>query len=150
MYPTDAITVTHEQVGAGSYTFVNDTQPKTILAIAMQQSGVASTTELYCGSTKIFVNYGKDFPQAQVQYFCDNTISLTKSGNDSSSVILTYLPRNIHQDLAIRVMQATPSAVFYTPTLNTSYSNVFLILFLALSLIIFLLAWRLGASIFGK
>ena len=95
MYPIDAITINHELVGASSFTMLA-TSTNTILGISIQQSGNASITQLKCGSTVLALNYGKDFSFNAISYLCyDKNITVSKTGNDNSSIIITYVPYNI-------------------------------------------------------
>jgi len=92
MFPNDSISLFHSITGNTSYNFVTGTAPKTILAVAMQQSKDLSDTILYCGTTPIAKNYAKDLPQILMNYQCANTISISKTGMDESSVNITYVP----------------------------------------------------------
>jgi len=74
------------------HTLVSGTDEKTILGVAMQQSKDLSDTLVYCGNDVIAKNYAKDFPQVIMNYQCNDTISISKNGNYSSSIILTYVP----------------------------------------------------------
>lgn len=95
MFPTDAITIQHELVGDSSYVMVSGTDKKTIIGISIQQSKDASTSQIRCGTTTLALNYAKDLPFNQVQYLCNDTINVTKTGQDSASFLITYVPRDI-------------------------------------------------------
>jgi len=92
MLPNDTITLFKEISGNATYTFVSGNSPKTILAVSMQQSKDLSDTILLCGNTVIAKNYAKDFPQNIVNYHCSDNITISKTGNDLSSVIISYVP----------------------------------------------------------
>jgi hypothetical protein len=117
MFPTDALTITHEQVGAGSYTFFSS-GVHYILGLFMQQSGQASDTILLCGTTEIAKNYAKDLFYSSMQYRCDGTLKLTKTGNDKSFMAITYVER----DLSVLPTTASMSA-----SVNDAYAVAWLL-----------------------
>lgn len=145
MYPKDAVTLHHELSGPSSFTLVSGTNVKYILGLSMQQSGTASTSRILCGTAPIALNYGKDFSFNDIQYRCAGSIILDKTGQDSSSFIVTYVPRDILVDSApagIAVDFATPSA--------TAINNSLATLWIMLGAVIFLLAFRVGVHFFGR
>jgi hypothetical protein len=93
-FPTDAITVYTEQVGAGSKVLIA-TGTKTILGVQSSQSGIASYSTISCGTTTIMKNYGKDFPFTPVNIVCNSAINYYKTGNDSVSFIVSYVNYNL-------------------------------------------------------
>lgn len=93
MYDNDAITLFYEQSGAGSHEFIGS-GVHTIISYSIQQSGQASDTLLKCGSTTFARNYAKDSTYNQVSIHCNEAISVTKTGNDSIFVSVTYIPRD--------------------------------------------------------
>jgi len=92
MFPNDSITLYEEIVGITTTDLVNDNDDKTILAITFQQSKDLSDTVLYCGNDILAKNYGKDFGQTYTNYQCSDNITISKTGNDEASVIITYVP----------------------------------------------------------
>jgi len=90
MFPKDAKTVTQELVGASTATML-PSGSYTILNVSMQQSGTASDTSLLCGSSLIAKNYARDFPTNDMSYNCNDTLVGTKTGNDSSTIVVTYV-----------------------------------------------------------
>lgn len=94
MFPNDAVTVFHELVGVSNYQFL-PTGTYTILGVSVQQSATNSTSELMCGNTTLVKNYGKDFPYNNVHFLCESTVSVQKTGQDSASFIITYVPYKI-------------------------------------------------------
>lgn len=93
MFPIDAITFQHELQGAGSFTLSSST--RTILGLSIQQSGVASNSWIECRGTIIAYNYSKDFGFNPMNYVCNGALTLSKTGQDSASFLITYVPRNI-------------------------------------------------------
>jgi len=88
-FPPETLTISTELVGAGSTTIL-PTGTYTILQVNMQQSGVASETQLLCGTLIIAKNYAKDLPSIQMSYVCNNTVTLSKTGADSSTAVVVY------------------------------------------------------------
>jgi hypothetical protein len=108
MYPVDAITIYRELVGPHTYTLVSGSSPKTILGVSIQQSATNSTSDVRCGASDIFVrNYGKDFPFNIINKICSADIVVEKTGQDSASFIITYVPRDVRT-----TQDATASAQF--------------------------------------
>lgn len=106
MFPSDAVSIYYEQVGAGSHTLVSGTNVKYVLGVQMQQSGVASDSILQCGSSVISRNYAKNLTFELTSYRCADIIQIVKTGNDNVSVEVTYVPRDIvtTQDPLIRTV----------------------------------------------
>ena len=93
MFPVDAITQSVELFDEDSFTFDSTTNPKTILNISMQQSGLQSATELLCGSTTLAKNYDADLEQVLMNRTCFDTLSVDKTGiGDDAFIIVTYVP----------------------------------------------------------
>lgn len=93
MFPVDAITKSVELFDVDNFTFDSTNSPKTILNVAMQQSGLQSNTELLCGSTVIARNYNKDLEQVLMNRVCFDTLSANKTGTgDDAFIIVTYVP----------------------------------------------------------
>jgi len=92
MYPNDAITVVQEINGNTTWVVTNSGN-YTILAVAMQQENVASNTIIQCGSNIVAKNYATNFSNVTMNYQCQNkVIQVVKTGNDHSTVIITYVP----------------------------------------------------------
>lgn len=92
MFPNDSITLFKEISGNTTFVMVSGTAPKTIIGVAMQQSKDLSDTVLLCGSNVLAKNYAKDLPQILMNYQCAQPITISKTGNDVSSISLTYVP----------------------------------------------------------
>lgn len=109
MFPPDSITYHSELSGPVTDYFFTD-PPATLLGISFQQSANNSTTELRCGNDTVALNYAKDLSFNPLNYVCDQSLNLTKTGNDNSSVIVTYVPydRSLYPD------GYNPSAVIST------------------------------------
>lgn len=103
IFPNDSISVYAEQVGAGTGTLA-PAGIKTILGVQSSQSGTASFSKIECGSNTIMKNYGKDFGFSAVSFVCEQPLTYSKTGNDSVSFIITYVPYNL-------VTQATSTAM---------------------------------------
>ena len=92
MFPVDAITVTTELIGVSDFILVNDTNPKTILGLSIQQSGTASDSFVLCGQATVAKNYAKEISQVLLNAKCNDIIKVEKTGNDDAFFILTYVP----------------------------------------------------------
>ena len=125
-YPQNAITCTHEQVGAGSFTCESIAKHRTIFAVKMVQSGVASNTEILCGSQTIAKNYAKDLEQTFLSYDCNGTISFSKTGADSSMVSIVYTDYNYISQ------EASRSAIADTAQITYNGIIIFLVVFFGL------------------
>lgn len=140
MYDTDALTITHEQVGPGTYQFLATGTIRYVLGVGVQQSGTASDTLVKCGNNLISRNYGKDANFQQMSYRCTEAITLDKTGNDSAFITITYIER----DLSLTTPLSISSSV--SATINNQQFGIFttsyiLILF-ALGLLIGLISLR--------
>lgn len=92
MYPNDAITAVQEISGVTTWVITNSGN-YTVLAVAMQQQNNASNTIVKCGNDIVAKNYATNFSNVQMNYQCENNIlQVSKTGNDSSTVIVTYVP----------------------------------------------------------
>lgn len=114
MFPTDSISIYKELIGSSSSTLVT-TYPTTIVGFSIQQSSVASESHILCGNTTIAKNYAKDFPFNKVNFLCNDTIGVSKTGQDSASFIVTYVPYNLR-------LTATSTATIATSTATTTIS----------------------------
>jgi len=93
MYPQDATTTVGVITGNTERLLV-PTSTNTILGVRLQQSGTASETHISCGTVDVISNFGKDFPQANIQYLCTSAIYAHKTGNDTSWYAVTFVNRN--------------------------------------------------------
>jgi len=92
MYPNDAITFVTEISGVTTNIFT-DNGDFTVLAVAMQQANNSSATQVKCGDNIVAKNYATNFANVTMNYQCpDNILQISKTGNDSSTVIVTYVP----------------------------------------------------------
>lgn len=132
MFPTDALTITHEQVGAGSYTFFSS-GVHTVLGLYMAQSGTASDTFLNCGSAIIAKNYAKELAFVNLHYYCNGSLSIVKTGNDSSFISLTYVSRDMN-------------LVPYTASESGSINDVFGIAWLLAGILVFTIGAWIGSQ----
>jgi len=95
MYPTDAITIYDEINGNVTDTLVSGSNAKTVLGVSFQQENISSDTSLRCGTQIIAKNYATNLNYNPLSYVCYDTINILKTGNDSASVIVTYVPRDV-------------------------------------------------------
>ena len=93
--PTDTVTLFNEVSGTGNTVLVSGTTGKTILGVAMQQQNVASDTDVRCGTTVIARNYATNFSYVPINKVCYDTINIQKTGNDTASVIVNYVPYDL-------------------------------------------------------
>jgi len=91
MYPQDAITYSIELNGVITDFFYTGDE-STLLGVAMQQSANNSVTTLRCGSDSVAQNYAKDLAFIPLNKECTDSLSLTKTGNDTSFIVVTYVP----------------------------------------------------------
>jgi hypothetical protein len=147
MFDEGAVTVIHELVGAGSYIIVNDTNLKYIQSVAMQQSGVASVSEIYCGTDVVARNYGKDFPAVLMQYRCTDIIQVSKTGNDSSTFIITYTTRDLSQ---LRVSTSSGQLVEFGNQTAIAMQGLSFILWTGFALLLLMQSIMFGTWIFKK
>jgi len=122
-YPQDAITKTFIVDGVIPSTFI-DNPPATILSVHIQQSGLASETQLLCGPDVIAFNFAKDYGLDLIQYFCNQNLTISKTGQDKAFVSLTYIKRDISQ------ATSTEPFVFNGYTNGEIINGVFLFLIL--------------------
>jgi len=95
MLPSNTISYTKEIPlnGAGDYV-ITTSYPTTILGFASIQGNVASDTKLVCGSNQILNNFSKDFFYTELNYVCEGTLKITKTGNDQAMIIVNYVNYN--------------------------------------------------------
>jgi len=92
MFQNDAVTYVTEISGVTTDIFT-DSGNYTVLSVAMQQENNSSATQVKCGSDLIAKNYATNFSAVQMNYQCaDDILQISKTGNDSSTVIVTYVP----------------------------------------------------------
>lgn len=97
MLNSDTLTYTVEipQNGSGDYV-ITTSYPTTILGFASIQADVSSNTRLMCGSNQVLNNFSKDFLYTDLNYICNDTLKITKSGNNQEMIIVNYVPYNNH------------------------------------------------------
>lgn len=94
-FPNDTRTISQELVGATTATIL-PTGTNTILHVSIKQSGVASDSWLYCGTSIVSKNYAQEFVPQEMRYLCKNEpMTISKTGTDNSFFIVTYVPRNL-------------------------------------------------------
>jgi len=92
MFQNDAVTFVTEISGATTNIFT-DSGDYTVLSVAMQQENNASNTQIKCGNNLIAKNYSTNFSNVPMNYQCSGDIlQVVKTGNDHSTVIITYVP----------------------------------------------------------
>jgi hypothetical protein len=109
VFPNDAITTFSTITGNTTQTIVAGTTPKTILGVQMMQTNTASNTYLRCGTTNVFYNTGTTTPYAFLNYVCNDTINISKTGNDTADITMTYANYNV--------------ATTTTPVLSSTFSS---------------------------
>jgi hypothetical protein len=127
MFPQNAISTSTSIQGNVSYTLVSTTTPTIVYGVRMQQSGTASETYVHCpilggGNGNIAYNYAKDYPQDLLAYKCYGNIVVTKTGNDTSFVSITYAPQNYLPLDVVCVTGCAGSVSTTTGTSTTIYS----------------------------
>jgi len=92
MFQNDAVTFVTEISGATTNIFT-DQGDYTVLMVSMQQANNSSATTIKCGNDLIAKNYATNFSAVPMNYQCtDDILQVQKTGNDSSTVIVTYVP----------------------------------------------------------
>lgn len=135
IFPTNAISLVYPIQGSQTITVSSTMTPKTILAVQMMQSNVASDTILKCGTTDIFYNKATTTPQVLMNKICSNTLTISKTGNDLAYVYITYVDYDI-------------SGVTSTIPLNPDFSSGDLVnAFFSFLIIIFILIYFLRSAI---
>jgi hypothetical protein len=81
----------HELIGPGSFELF-PTADRYVVGVSVQQSGTNSTTDILCNATSITKNYGKDFPFNETSFHCNGAINISKTGQDSSAIIVSAVP----------------------------------------------------------
>ena len=90
IFPYGSRTISILVVGNQNITWVTSTEPKLLLALEIQQSGVASNSLVYCGNDLIAKNYAKDFGQILIYKRCDDIVRIEKTGQDEAYFNLVY------------------------------------------------------------
>jgi len=90
VFPNDAITKTFHITGASTQTITGGSS--TILGVQAMQSAQASNTSVLCGANEVFLNMAKDTPFILMNYVCSDTLTIVKTGNDTSFTTITYVP----------------------------------------------------------
>lgn len=97
MFPKDATTESFFLEGEVSTT-VTSTVPTTILGIHIQQTAMSSETDILCGAVPIARNFDTNYGLNLLQFKCDSTLSISKTGVASDAFIsITYVSRDISQ-----------------------------------------------------
>jgi|WetSurSiteA1Bulk_404760.scaffolds.fasta_scaffold24165_1 hypothetical protein len=141
MYNKAVNTVYHELSGPSNYQLL-PAGNKWIVGVSIQQSGTASTSEIQCGTTTFVKNFGKDFPFNQLSYYCPSAINITKTGQDSATYILSYVPEQLYQT-------STPSFEIATNSATALGNSIYLI-WLCFGILILLQAIGIGTYIYKK
>lgn len=153
MYDNDAITLTHELVGASSFLFI-PAQPTYyyVVGYSIQQSGQASDTQLKCGTTVVFRNYAKDNPYQQVSLKCKDDFTGVKTGNDSSFITVTYIPRDLSQLPPSQTQISTTSGNLVEAGMlsREAMQGFAYIVFIGLALLVLMEGIKLGLWFFNK
>ncbi len=71
--------------------------PVTVLSIRIQQEKDVSTTEVFCGSHILALNFAKDYPIDFPYHVCTEDIEIDKTGNDIAFVSIVTLSFNINE-----------------------------------------------------
>lgn len=129
MYDNDALTISYEQVGPGTHEFLPAGTTRYILALGVQQSGVASDTLIKCGNNIVLRNYARDTAFQTMSYKCSDAITLDKTGQDSAFINLTYVNRDLSLTPNLSV-SASVSANINQDQIHLFYSFDVLILML--------------------
>lgn len=126
MLPRDTITIVGTIQGNTDRIIVS-TSTNTVINVRLQQSGTASETHLSCGASvgglDIISNFGKDFPEVNMNYVCTSTLQVHKTGNDTSWYSVSYVPRdrktsfdpvfsNSTTSVTVNTMDATTTAIY--------------------------------------
>jgi len=148
MFVPEVVTVYHEIDGAGSYQLL-PTGDRYIVGISIQQSGTSSDSWLLCNTSIVAKNYGKDFPFTMMNYYCNSTVTVEKTGQDKASFVVSYISKEdlynrqivtVAQpvDINFSTQSATPSAQAMYSLFRVQWISSLMIL-IALGIITFLL-----------
>ena len=150
MYDYDTITVFHELVGAGSFTLAPAGE-KTIVGASVQQSALNSASEVQCDGTTFLKNYGKDFPYNLISLYCPGILSVTKTGQDSASFVISYVPRKLSPvSINAPLVASVSGDINFASASGVALGNTAYMLWFALGIIIFLQAIQVGTYMFKK
>ncbi len=96
-FPNDAITKSVSISGADVEVVASSVSaPFTILGVDIKQSGTSSDTAILCGSEVVAVNYGSNLEFMPMNYVCNDSIIVDKTGvGDSSTTVITYVNYDI-------------------------------------------------------
>jgi len=98
IFPKDAKTISTSITNIGSEILVSDI-PSSVLSVRIQQSGIQSETEIYCGSHIIAHNYAKDYSIDLGHHICYDPVVMNKTGaGDTAFATLTYVPYDINKN----------------------------------------------------
>jgi len=144
MYDSELQTFTQELTGPTGATILSGTDRKYITGVAIQQSGVASTSEILCGTTVVARNYGKDFSYVPMQKLCESDIIVAKTGQDSSSFIVNVTRRNL-QLVKFQYTTTNPA----TESAEAIHGSLYTI-WIGLGLLVFSAFWLVGIKLFRR
>jgi len=123
IFPTNAITKSIEVSGTGS-TIIENTGQWTVLGFSTQQENTASLTELRCNTQKIATNYAVSLDQQLLQYECNGTLNINKTGNDKSFNIITYVPGYVRNATSTLAQGYNPPTSIATSTDVVVYGSL--------------------------
>lgn len=149
MYPIDAISIRLSITGTGSITLASSS--RTIFDLAFQKQTTSKDLFLYCDSNIIASLYSSintyNFP---IQYICNGQLIFSTSGSGStqSSLLITYVSRDISQTSNPVIGSTTPLYLN-----GFSYGDIITIMLLVFifTLLFFktLKEWILGTKVDG-
>jgi hypothetical protein len=151
VYDYDAVTKSHELMGPGSYELWGSGD-RYIVGVSIQQSGVASTSELQCGTTSLVKNYGKDFPYNELNYHCTDAVNITKTGQDDANFVVTVIDQDLSQYPASLQRISTDSGLLTEAGMlsRIGMQGLSYTVFFGFALVILMQAISLGTWIFQK
>ena len=131
VFPYNSKTITGLISGNNSADIVSTTDPKIVLGVGIQQSGVASESLIYCGNDLLAKNYAKDFSQHLIYHECNDVIRIEKTGQDEAFFSVVYY------EGTLGVRNETTGAEFF-PDKTLSYGEAVMIWFLTLFTLYFI------------
>ena len=118
-----------------------------IVGVVLQQSGIASSTQLLCGSSVVTKNYAKDIPNVVLNYHCTENIIVTKTGQDDSFVTMSYISAN---NFARPMIASVSGQMDYSPATAYSFGHSTYIMWFGMGIVILLLAIQIGLKLFDQ
>lgn len=128
-YPYNSTTTEVLVSGPNDFIWLTASE-KVLLAVNIQQSGVASETNIYCGDTIFAKNYAKDLAQKHIFKNCSENIRLSKTGQDEAFVTLVY-HEGFLKDPQELISNDETSAEFFVEK-SISYGDAILFWFLSI------------------